>query len=98
MPFLAQKHLPIPNKDLLSWMFDDPKYDLDQPVSTSTSKVLPSGNAKVRVRLDLYRCNKRKKEAVCEVSAHPGSKADCWISYCRAAEGRLRLRALVQRC
>lgn len=33
MPFLAQEHLPISNKDILSWIFDEPKYDLDKPVS-----------------------------------------------------------------
>jgi hypothetical protein len=33
MPFLAEQHLPIPNKDLLSWMFDDPGFDVDKPVS-----------------------------------------------------------------
>lgn len=33
MPFLAEKHVPIPNKDLLSWMYDEPKFDQDKPVS-----------------------------------------------------------------
>lgn len=33
MPFLATEHIEIPNKDLLSWMFDDQKYDQDKPVS-----------------------------------------------------------------
>jgi hypothetical protein len=32
MPFLAEQNLPIPNKDLLSWMFDEPGYDVDKPV------------------------------------------------------------------
>lgn len=32
MPFLAEEHIKIPNKDLLSWMFDDQKYDQDEPV------------------------------------------------------------------
>ena len=36
MPLLAEQHLPIPNKDLLSWMLDwtedDPSYDVDRPV------------------------------------------------------------------
>jgi hypothetical protein len=34
MPFLAQEQIPIPSKDLLSWMFDEQKYDADKPVST----------------------------------------------------------------
>lgn len=33
MPFLAQEHISVPNKDLLSLMFDDQKYDPDKPVS-----------------------------------------------------------------
>ncbi|KAF2013565.1 4-coumarate-CoA ligase-like protein [Aaosphaeria arxii CBS 175.79] len=32
MPFLAEEHIDIPNKDLLSWMFDDQKYDQDEPI------------------------------------------------------------------
>ncbi len=32
MPFLAQEHFPIPNKDLSSWSFDDLKYDWDDPI------------------------------------------------------------------
>lgn len=39
MPFLAQKHLPISNKDVLSWIFDEPKYDLDKPVSPAKKPV-----------------------------------------------------------
>jgi len=35
MPFLAQEHIGIPNKDLLSWMFDEQVYDADKPVSYS---------------------------------------------------------------
>jgi 4-coumarate--CoA ligase len=31
-PFLADEHIDIPNKDLLSWMFDEQKYDVDKPV------------------------------------------------------------------
>lgn len=33
MPFLAETHVPIPNQDLLSWMFDNSSYDEDIPVS-----------------------------------------------------------------
>lgn len=32
MPFLAQKHFDISTKDILSWSFDNPYYDLDNPV------------------------------------------------------------------
>lgn len=32
MPFLAEEFIDIPNKDLLSWMFDNQQYDPDKPV------------------------------------------------------------------
>jgi hypothetical protein len=31
--FAAEKTFPIPTEDLASWIFDDPKYDQDEPVS-----------------------------------------------------------------
>ena len=37
MPFLAEEHIAIPNKDLLSWIFDDQKYDEEKAVSCQTS-------------------------------------------------------------
>ncbi|KAK7529421.1 hypothetical protein IWX49DRAFT_586224 [Phyllosticta citricarpa] len=32
MPFLAKEHIDVPTKDLLSWYFDDPEYNHDDPV------------------------------------------------------------------
>ncbi|KAF2626836.1 acetyl-CoA synthetase-like protein [Macroventuria anomochaeta] len=32
MPFLAEEHIDIPMTDLLSWMFDEQKYDADKPI------------------------------------------------------------------
>ena len=40
MPFLAEEHIDIPNKDILSWMFDDPKFDVDAPVCKKKYKAL----------------------------------------------------------
>ncbi|KAF2098907.1 4-coumarate-CoA ligase-like protein [Rhizodiscina lignyota] len=43
MPFLAETHISIPNKDLLSWMFDDPSYDKDKPIyidAANTSRTI----------------------------------------------------------
>jgi len=37
--FKAEKYVEVPNKDLLSWTFDDPKFDLDQPVRHQSSYV-----------------------------------------------------------
>jgi len=42
MPFLAQEKLPIPNKDLLSWTFDEPGYDLDKAVSGDSDSNSPN--------------------------------------------------------
>jgi 4-coumarate--CoA ligase len=32
MPFLAKEHVAIPNKDILSWIHDEPTIDQDTPV------------------------------------------------------------------
>lgn len=32
MPFLAESHVDIPTKDILSWTFDDLSYDQDEPI------------------------------------------------------------------
>jgi 4-coumarate--CoA ligase len=37
MPFLAEQHINVPNKDLLSWMFDNQTYDQDAPVRDWTN-------------------------------------------------------------
>lgn len=39
MPFLAEETIPIPNKDILSWTFDNPQYDQDKPVSEISMEV-----------------------------------------------------------
>ncbi|KAF2636241.1 4-coumarate-CoA ligase-like protein [Massarina eburnea CBS 473.64] len=37
MPFLAEEHIEIPNKDLLSWMFDEQKFDPHKPIYIDTA-------------------------------------------------------------
>jgi hypothetical protein len=37
MPFLAKQSVPIPGKDILSWMFDEPRFDQEKAVSPSVS-------------------------------------------------------------
>jgi hypothetical protein len=37
MPFLAEQSVPIPGKDILSWMFDEPRFDQEKAVSPSVS-------------------------------------------------------------
>ncbi|KAF2404608.1 4-coumarate-CoA ligase-like protein, partial [Trichodelitschia bisporula] len=38
MPFLAEIAITVPNQDLLSWMFDNPSYDVDKPVISYSPK------------------------------------------------------------
>ena len=35
MIFKAEKSWPIPTKDILSYIFDAPKYDVDKPVCSN---------------------------------------------------------------
>ncbi|KIW86931.1 uncharacterized protein Z519_12396 [Cladophialophora bantiana CBS 173.52] len=53
MPFLAQKFVPIPNKDILSWMFDKPKFNQDRPVyidAIDPSRSISARQARVIIR------------------------------------------------
>jgi hypothetical protein len=42
MPFPAEEQIAIPNKDLLSWMFDNQQYDADKPVKYFFSQLMLS--------------------------------------------------------
>ncbi|KAF1997783.1 acetyl-CoA synthetase-like protein [Amniculicola lignicola CBS 123094] len=53
MPFLAQEHVDIPTEDILSWMFDNPKYDLDSPMyldAANPSRSISARQGRVLVR------------------------------------------------
>ncbi|KAF2187692.1 4-coumarate-CoA ligase-like protein [Zopfia rhizophila CBS 207.26] len=53
MPFLAQEHIKILNKDLLSWIFDDQKFGQDKPIYTDAadpSRSICSRQARTIVR------------------------------------------------
>ncbi|KAK5198122.1 hypothetical protein LTS13_000999 [Exophiala xenobiotica] len=53
MPFLAQESVPIPNKDILSWMFDEPRFDQDKPVyidAIDPSKSISGNEARKIIR------------------------------------------------
>ncbi|KAF2110040.1 putative AMP-binding enzyme [Lophiotrema nucula] len=53
MPFLAQEHLPIPNKDILSWIYDEPTYDQDKPIyidAYNPSNSISASQAKKLIR------------------------------------------------
>ena len=40
MVFLAEQVVPVPAKDILSWIFDDLPYDGDTPVSFSSQLLI----------------------------------------------------------
>jgi 4-coumarate--CoA ligase len=53
MPFLAQTHVDIPKQDLLSWMFDNPQYDIDMPIyidAANPSRSISCRQAKSLIR------------------------------------------------
>ncbi|KAH0846695.1 hypothetical protein AYO21_08093 [Fonsecaea monophora] len=53
MPFLAQKKLSVPTKDLLSWIFDGADYDPNKPIYIDTSN--PSRTLSLNQGLGLVR-------------------------------------------
>jgi hypothetical protein len=53
MPLLAKHLVPVPNTDLLSWMFDNPPYDEDMPIyidAANPSRSLSCRQARTMVR------------------------------------------------
>jgi hypothetical protein len=80
MPLLAQDRIAIPNKDLLSWMFDEQAFDADTPVC---------GQLMCDVRLtdereDLHRCRRTLADHQLLPSPEHRSKAvrrfqSCWV-------------------
>jgi hypothetical protein len=53
MPLLAKHHVPVPNTDLLSWMFDNPPYDEDMPIyidAANPSRSVSCRQARTMVR------------------------------------------------
>jgi len=53
MPLLAEKRVPIPNKDLLSWTFDDSKYDPNKPIyvdAADPTRSISAAQAKLLIR------------------------------------------------
>lgn len=69
MPFLAQEHFDIPTKDLLSWMFDDLKYDWDTAIYLDALQ--PSNSISARQARTLIR------KLVAGLRATGVQKGDC---------------------
>lgn len=53
MPFLATEHVSIPNQDLISWIYDNPKFDIDEPVYIDAAD--PNRTINHRDALDLVK-------------------------------------------
>lgn len=56
MPFLANEHIDVPNKDILSWIFDDISYDWDKPVSDIRYYARDTWRCIYSSLADVYRC------------------------------------------
>jgi len=53
MPFLATETVQLPEKDIISWYYDEPQFDHDQPVyldALDTSKYYTANTAKTAIR------------------------------------------------
>jgi 4-coumarate--CoA ligase len=53
MPFLAKEKVILPEKDIISWYYDEPQYDHDQPIyldALDASKYYTANTAKTAIR------------------------------------------------
>ncbi|KAK6587215.1 hypothetical protein PZA11_000505 [Diplocarpon coronariae] len=69
--FAAERRFPIPTKDILSWTFDAPRYDQDEPIyidATDPSRSISCNQARVLVRkivAGLHAAGLKKGDCVC---------------------------------
>ncbi|KAH7416961.1 4-coumarate-CoA ligase-like protein [Cadophora sp. MPI-SDFR-AT-0126] len=69
--FRAERQIPIPTKDLLSWTFDDPRFDRDEPIyidANDTSRSISSNQARVLIRqlvAGFHAAGLKKGDCVC---------------------------------
>jgi long-subunit acyl-CoA synthetase (AMP-forming) len=84
MPFLAQEHQEIPTKDILSWYFEDPKCDEDDPIyidAANTSRSYSQKQAKEAIRkvaAGLRAIGLKRGDTVC---LHSFNDARCPVSH-----------------
>ena len=50
MVFLAEDSIPVPTKDILSWIFDDVPYDQHKPVCDAP---IPLSNSQLNFYIDI---------------------------------------------
>ncbi|KAH6704208.1 4-coumarate-CoA ligase-like protein [Leptodontidium sp. MPI-SDFR-AT-0119] len=69
--FPTERNIPIPTKDLLSWTFDEPRFDQDEPIyidAKDTSRSISSNQARVLVRklvAGFHAAGLKKGDCVC---------------------------------
>lgn len=94
--FKAEKNIPIPTKDILSWIFDDQRYDQNKPVSILLGvQILANEPLCALLRtlvLDLSRCLESIPNDIFFARSCFDPKARGRTSSSRTHPGRLRLR------
>lgn len=69
--FPAERHVPIPTQDLLSWTFDEPRYDRDEPIyidAKDPARSVSSNQARTLVRklvAGFHAAGLKKGDCVC---------------------------------
>ena len=106
MVFLAEQTIPVPPKDIVSWIFDEVPYDQDQPVSNHTFRTLstkglniPRITAEHSNLQDLHRCCQPRQDSICKPRAHDYTEIGGWLEemgYSSWPEGRC-MSPLIQR-
>jgi 4-coumarate--CoA ligase len=82
MPFLSDDHRHIATKDILSWYFDDPQFDQDEPIyidAADTSRSYSHKQAKESIRkvaAGLKALGLKKGDTVCLHSFNDVYKTD----------------------
>ena len=72
MVFLAEQTIPVPQKDISSWIFDEVSYDQDQIVSDLTPSIngiqdldMSYATAESFIVEDLHRCRQPREDTIC---------------------------------
>ncbi|KAG4429423.1 hypothetical protein IFR05_015097 [Cadophora sp. M221] len=69
--FSAERNIPIPTKDLISWTFDEPRFDRDEPIyidAKDASRSISSNQARVLIRklvAGFHAAGLKKGDCVC---------------------------------
>ena len=99
MVFLAEKIVPVPTQDILSWIFDEIPYDQDKPVSgEALDRHRSSPRRGLSTCIDIHRRHKARTFHLRQPSASDSQKTHCGFTKMGSEvwpEER-RLRALVQ--